>query len=117
MVFEKKMDEELEKLRRRKLQEIQEQAAMQEQLEEQEKQQQVFEEQKKIILMSILTPEARERLGRIKIARPEVAESIENQLIMAAQNGQLKSKINDEQLRMLLKKIMPRKRDIKIKRK
>ncbi len=110
------MDEELEKLKKKRLQELRQQAAFQESLDEQERQQQEFEEQKKMILRAILTPEARERLGRIKIARPEIVESIENQLIMIAQSGQLKNKINDEQLRMLLSKIMPKKRDIKIKR-
>lgn len=110
------MDEELEKLKKKRLQELQQQAALQESLEEQEREQQELEEQKKMILRAILTPDARERLGRIKIARPEIVESIENQLIMIAQSGGLKNKINDEQLRMLLSKIMPKKRDIKIKR-
>jgi len=110
------MDEELENLRKKKLQELQQQAALEESLEEQENQKKQFEEQKKAILRSILTADARERLGRIKVARPEVVEQIENQLIMIAQSGQLKNKINDEQLRMLLSKILPKKRDIKIKR-
>jgi len=35
---------------------------------------------------------------------------------MLTQSGQLKSKINDEQLRKLLQRILPKKRDIKIKR-
>ena len=110
------MDDELENLRKKKLQEMQEQAAFQEQMEEQEEQQKHLEEQKKAILRAILSNEARERLGRIKIARPEMAESIENQLIMLAQSGKLKNKINDEELRMLLSKVLPKKRDIKIKR-
>lgn len=110
------MDEELEKLRKKRLQELQQQAAFQESMEEQERQREQFEEQKKEFLRKILTTDARERLGRIKIARPEIVESIENQLIMAAQNGKLKNKINDEQLRMLLSKAIPKKRDIKIKR-
>ena len=110
------MDEELEKLRKKKLQELQ-QASLQEGLEEQQElQEKQFEEQKKMILRAILTTNARERLGRIKIARPEIAENIENQLIMAAQSGKLKNKINDEQLRMLLSKAIPKKRDFKIKR-
>jgi len=107
------MDEELEQLRRKKLQELQQQEGLQ---EEQERQKEQFEKQKKTILRSIMTTQARERLGRIKIARPDVVESIENQLILLAQSGQLKNKINDEQLRLLLSKLIPKKRDIKIKR-
>ena len=110
------MDEELEKLRKKRLQELQQQAALEEDLEEQEAQQKEFEKQKKMILRAILTPDARQRLGRIKVARPEIVENIENQLIMAAQSGKLKNKINDEQLRILLSKAFPKKRDIKIKR-
>jgi len=108
------MDEELEELKKKRLQELQNQQAQEELQEEQEKK---FKEQKKHILIKLLTPEARERLGRIKVARPQIAESIENQLIMLAQSGRLKNKINDEQLQALLKKLMPKKRDIKIKRK
>jgi len=110
------MDEELENLKKKKLQELQQQSELQQDLEEQESQNKQFEEQKKRILRGILTAEARERLGRIKVARPEIVESIENQLIMLSQSGQLKNKINDEQLRMLLSKLMPKKRDIKIRR-
>ena len=110
------MDEELENLRKKRLKELQQQAAIQESFDEQEIQRQEFEEQKKMILRAILDTQARERLANIKIARPEIAESIENQLIMLAQNGKLKNKINDEQLRMLLIKVLPKKRDIKIKR-
>ena len=110
------MDEELENLRRKRLRELQQQAAIQDSYDEQELQRQEFEEQKKSILRAILDTQARERLARIKIARPEMAESIENQLIMLVQSGKLKNKINDEQLRMLLAKVLPKKRDIKIKR-
>ena len=110
------MDEELENLKKKRLQELQQQASLQQDLDAQEDQKQEFEKQKKMILVKILTPEARERLGRIKIARPEIVENIETQLIMLAQSGQLKNKINDEQLRILLSKAIPKKRDIKIKR-
>jgi len=71
------MDEELEELRKKKLQELQQQAALQESIEEQEIQKKQVEEQKKTILRSIMTNPARERLARIKMARPEVAEAIE----------------------------------------
>ena len=108
------MDEELESLRKKRLQELQQQAALQEDLKEE--QQKHIEEQKKLVLRSILTNDARQRLGRIKIVRPDVAEAIENQLIMFAQSGQIKNQIDDKQLLMLLKKIIPKKHDIKIKR-
>ena len=111
------MDDELENLKKKRLQELQQQAALQENLEDEEFKRQQFEEQKKSVLRGILTNDARQRLGRIKVARPDVVEAIENQLIMLAQSGQLKEKINDAQLRALLKKIMPKKRDIKIRRK
>ena len=110
------MDEELENLRQKKLQELQQQGQLQESLEEQDAQKKELEERRRTILRSILTTQAKERLGRIKVARPEMAEEIENQLIMLAQGGRLKNKINDEQLRMLLSKIIPKKRDIKIER-
>lgn len=108
------MDEELESLRKKRLKELQEQAAIQEDL--QEDQQKQFEEQKRIVLRSILTNDARQRLGRIKIARPDVAEIIENQLINFAKSGQIKNRIDDKQLRMILKRMIPKKHDIKIKR-
>jgi programmed cell death protein 5 len=109
------MDEDLENLKKKRLQELQQQMSMQEAMDDQQDQQKEFEDQKKMILRAILTDSARERLGRIKIARPEVVESIENQLITLAQTGKLKNKINDEQLRMLLSRIIPKKKDITIR--
>ena len=110
------MDDELEAIRKKKLLELQQQQISSQGAIEEDARKQEFDEQKKAALRKILTTEARERLGRIKAARPEVAENIENQLIMFAQSGQLKNKINDEQLRELLSKLIPKKRDIKIKR-
>ena len=110
------MDDELEAIRKKKLSELQQQQMGSQTALEEETRKKEFEEQKKAALRQILTNEARERLGRIKAARPEVAENIENQLIMFAQSGQLKNKINDEQLRELLSKLIPKKRDIKIRR-
>jgi len=110
------MDDELEAIRKKKLLELQQQQMGSQAALGEEARKKEFDEQKKTVLRQILTTEARERLGRIKIARPDVAENIENQLIMFAQSGQLKNKINDEQLLELLSKIIPKKRDIKIKR-
>lgn len=110
------MDDELEELRKKRAQELQQQADSEESKKQQEAQQKQLEEQKKAILRSILTTDAKQRLSNIKLARPQVGEQIENQLIMLARSGRLQQKITDAQLRELLRKLMPKKRDIDIKR-
>jgi programmed cell death protein 5 len=108
--------DDIEAIRKKKLRDLQQQQQAFSQENYEEAQQKEYEEQRKLILRAILMDDARERLGRIKAARPELAENLENQLIMLAQSGRLKNKINDEQLRELLSKILPKKRDITIRR-
>lgn len=111
------MDDELEELKKKKIEELKKQKALQSDLEQKKEQKKEFEKQKKMALIKVLTPKARERLGNIKLARPQLAEQIENQLIMLAQRGQLKNKIDDRQLKELLTRLIPKKKDIKIRRK
>ena len=68
------------------------------------------------VLRRLLTPEARERLGRIRLAKPEVAQSVEQQIIALAASGRLRRQIDDETLRQILERLMPEKREIKITR-
>jgi len=110
------MDEELEKLRKKRLQELQQEENFQQSMEEQEVQQKQLEEQKKMILRTVLTPPAKERLSTIKLARPQIGEQIENQLIMLAQSGKVNQKIDDQQLKQLLQRLIPKKHEINIKR-
>lgn len=110
------MDDKLEELKKKKLMELQQQQMVAQEVDQEDTQTKEFEEQKKAILRTILTTDARERLGRIKVARPELADNIERQLIILAQSGRLKNKINDEQLRELLSKLIPKKREFKIQR-
>lgn len=105
--------DDLEELKRRKLLELQRQ--LQEEALRQEQLRQV-EEQKRIVLKSILTPEARSRLSNIKMARPEFAAQIEALLIQLAQAGQVKQRITDEQLKEILRRLSAKKRGIKIRR-
>lgn len=106
-------DEELAELRKKKMQQLKSQ---QEQMAAAEERSKALEEKKQVMLWSILTPEARERLGRVKVAYPEIVKEIENQLVMLASSGRLNQKIDDETLKQILKKMMPEKRDISIER-
>jgi len=69
------------------------------------------------ILQQILEPEARERLTRIRMSRPELAEAVAKQLVTLAQQGRLGRRLTDEDLRTLLARIPGQDRDIKITRK
>lgn len=54
------------------------------------------------ILSQVLTPEAADRLGRIRLVKESRATDVENRLIMLARSGQLRSKVTEEQLKELL---------------
>ena len=107
--------DDLEEIRRRKLMELQKQKELEE-LQKEEMRRQV-EAQKKAILRAILEPEAKERLSRLKLAHPEIAEAVENQLIYLAQSGRIQSRITDKMLVEILNRAQTKKRETRILRK
>jgi len=108
-------DEELARLRERRMLEIQ---AQQQQQEEFQRAQQEVESQKETLMRQILTPEARQRLARVRMVRPDFAAQLELQLIQVAQSGRVAIPINDDMLKRLLAQLQAQqsKRDIKITR-
>lgn len=109
----------IEDLRRRRMEELQKQAAQQAAQQQgdaaqQEQMRRELEAQKRQVMMQILTPEARSRLANLRLTKPEFVDQIELQLIQLAQMGRVKSKITDEQLKVLLHKLAGQKREINI---
>ncbi|QSZ66741.1 DNA-binding protein [Methanofollis aquaemaris] len=107
-------DDELSEIRRKRLEQLQQQAVDQQGEAERQKR---AESEMQLALMQILEPEARERLNTIKLAKPEFAQAIEQQLVMLAQSGRIRQKISDEQLKALLVQIAPKKKEFRITRK
>ena len=104
-------DRDLEELREKRISQLEKDQIEKQQREEQQRQ---IEHQRQMVLKGILTDEARERLGRIKLAKPEYANSLENQLIQLAASRRLSGKINDKQLKQLLQQMTKSKRESKI---
>ena len=106
-------DEELERLRRRRMMELQGQISDEQKQKEQE---QAIEQQKQALLRRILTVEARDRLNRIKMVKPSFVGQLELQLIQIAQSGRITIPIDDSQLRTILARLQPKKREFKVRR-
>ena len=91
---------ELDEIRKRRMAELQQQAAMnadpqqmaQQQLAQQQaaQQQAEMEAQLKQAMKQILTPEARGRLDNLRLTKPELVMNIEIQLLQSAQAGSLR---------------------------
>jgi programmed cell death protein 5 len=106
-------EDELAALRQRKLQELQVRAQQEAMAQEQQKQ---IDAQKATLMRQLLSPEARERLANLRMTRPDIVESVENQLISLVQSGRITQQIDDYTLRQILRKVVPSKREIKIER-
>jgi programmed cell death protein 5 len=107
-------DDELAEIRRKRLLQLQQQQS--DQQDEMERQRQV-DAQIHLVLMQIMEPEARERLNTIKLTKPDFAKAVEQQLVLLAQSGRLKSKITDQQFKELLRQLTPQKKEFRISRK
>lgn len=108
-------DIELQALRRKKLESLRTELETRQALNE--FQEELYEKQIDIIMRQILTPEAKSRLSTLKLAKPLLAQQVEEQLILLLQSGQLRGKIDDNTLRAILGQIASRKKEINIRRK
>jgi programmed cell death protein 5 len=109
-------DEELEKLRQEKMEQIKEQRQGGADEEAMEAQRQQQEAQKKAILRQHLTDGARKRLNTVKMSKPDVGEQVEQQLVAIAQSGRIQGKIDEEKMKELLSELTPDSKSFDIKR-
>ncbi|NJE02594.1 DNA-binding protein [Thermococcus sp. MV11] len=111
------MAEDIEEIRKRKLMELQRKYLEQQKAQEEALRQEMeLEAQLDAIMRRILTPEARERLGRVKLVKPELARQVELVLVQLYQAGQIREPIDDAKLKRILAQIDERtRRDYKIK--
>lgn len=98
----------MQELRRKQLEQMQHQAQEQGQL-----QQQV--QQLEMMVRQALTKDALERYGNLKTAFPEKAVQLLVILAQALQAGQIKT-IDDETLKDVLRRLTPKKKEFKINR-
>ncbi|KAI9220984.1 PDCD5-related protein [Blastocladiella britannica] len=76
--------------------------------------QQAADEMRKTLLMSVLDNEARERLARIAIVKPQHARSVEDAVLRMAQSGQLQGKITEQRLIELLGNMTEARQETKV---
>ncbi|EQD31393.1 MAG: DNA-binding protein [Thermoplasmataceae archaeon] len=110
-------DNELDELRRRKMEEIQRSNAERQMSEEQQKAQEAERAaRRQQVLRQILDPEARERLSNVRLVKPELAENVESQLIQLHGMGRINRVITDSEIRDILSKMTETKRETRIER-
>ncbi|GAW80158.1 apoptosis-related protein [Plasmodium gonderi] len=73
-------------------------------LEQKQKQEELLE-QRRIIMKSLLTPDAHARLSRIAIVKEDNAKRIEDIIIRNSQMGLIHQKIDDDQLIKIIEQV------------
>ena len=108
-------EDELERIREQKKEQLREQAQAQES-EAMEAQRQQAEAQKQAILRQHLTDGARTRLNTVKMSKPPAGEQVEQQVVALAQSGRLQYKIDEDQMKGLLRELTPDSKSFDIRR-
>ena len=109
--------DELEAIRARKLQQMQQQQAMQMQQQEMQKHAQMQEALRQIdlIVSRFLTPQAQDRLMNLKLVDPELVQKLKIYLAQMYAGGQIKQ-MDDAQLKAILQKLKSSQKEVTITR-
>ncbi|AHG00374.1 DNA-binding protein [Halostagnicola larsenii XH-48] len=109
-------EDDIEELRKQKMEELQNRAENQGDDQAQEAAKQQADAQKQALLRQHLTDEARQRLNTVKMSKEQFGEQVERQVVALAQSGRIQGKIDDDKMKQLLKELKPEKKSFDIKR-
>ncbi|WP_435333922.1 DNA-binding protein [Haloarchaeobius sp. TZWWS8] len=109
-------EDELERLRQEKMEQLKEQQGQQGDAEAQEAMQQQAEAQKQALLRQYLTADARQRLNSVKMSKPQFGEQVEQQVVAIARSGRIQGKIDEDQMKDLLRELKPDSKSFNIRR-
>jgi len=109
--------DELEEIKRRKLQQLQAQAAQQQDAQQMAQQAELQKALRQIdmIVKRLLTQEAQDRLANLRLVKPELVQKLKMYLAQLYVSGQVKQ-IDDAQLKDILTRLQQTKRESTIKR-
>ncbi|HIG20875.1 MAG TPA: hypothetical protein EYQ78_08990 [Candidatus Poseidoniales archaeon] len=113
-------DSELERMRAARLAEVQNQIESQAEQQMQAEEQQAVANQEVTALneamRTILTPESRERLGRVELTRPDIALGVKRHLVNLHNEGSLQIPVDDNTLKSVLTQLNSNRRESSIRR-
>lgn len=110
-------DERLEELREQKMQELQDRAGGGEADQEaQQAAQEQAERQQDALLKQYLTDGARKRLNAVEMSKPEFAQQVKRQVTALAQSGRINGRIDEDQMKSLLRELQPEQKSFDIRR-
>ncbi|WP_338729940.1 DNA-binding protein [Haladaptatus sp. DJG-WS-42] len=110
-------EDDIEELRRKKMQQLQDQQGQGGADEAaQQAQQQQAEAQKAALLRQYLTDGARKRLNSVRMSKPDFADQVEQQILALAQSGRLGGRIDEDQMKNLLRELKPDDKSFNIRR-
>ena len=100
-------DERLQELREQRMQELQEQQQQGGDGESQQAAREQAEAQQEALLKQYLTDGARQRLNAVEMSKPEFAKQVKQQVLALAKSGRLGDRIDEQQMKELLKELKP----------
>jgi len=110
-------DDRLEELREQRRKELQEQAGGEgDGAGAQEAARERAEAQQDALLKQYLTDGARQRLNAVEMSKPQFAEQVKQQVTALAQSGRIQGRIDEEQMKELLKKLKPDDKSFNVRR-